>query len=65
MHTSLWMSSAPKSVRNSAPVGQTSRQPASTQCLQESLIISQRDWVLRSSLNCSMNFTCRQFVADR
>src|SRR3954466_7829560 len=32
----------PNSVRNSAPVGQTSRQPACVQCLQTSEDISQR-----------------------
>src|SRR4051812_28690350 len=32
----------PNSVRNSAPVGQTSRQPACVQCLQTSDDISQR-----------------------
>ena len=56
------------SVRMMAPVGQTSRQPARTQCLQTSDIISQREpfrnpsW-LRSSGNCSMNFTWRQLSA--
>src|SRR3954469_12989669 len=33
----------PNSVRNSAPVGQTSRQPACVQCLQTSEDISQRN----------------------
>jgi hypothetical protein len=32
----------PNSVRNSAPVGQTSRQAAEVQCLQTSELISQR-----------------------
>src|SRR5919112_2382262 len=32
----------PNSVRNSAPVGQTSRHPACVQCLQTSELISQR-----------------------
>src|SRR5919112_5317680 len=32
----------PNSVRNSAPVGQTSRQPACVQCLHTSELISQR-----------------------
>jgi hypothetical protein len=58
------MSTEPNCVRYSAPVGQTSRQPACSQCLQESLIISQRAPV-RSALSlfgpiCSMNFTWRQ-----
>ena len=72
-----------------APVGQACWQGAVTQCLQTSLIMSQRpcvgSWLgntSRESLlagtrstaapltappspgNCSMNFTCRQDVAD-
>src|SRR6476661_56916 len=45
-----------------APVGQTSRQGAFTQCLQTSDIISQAVSV-RSGLICSMNLTCRQLLA--
>jgi hypothetical protein len=39
---SCWTTTVPNSVRKSAPVGQTSRQPAWVQCLQTSEIISQR-----------------------
>ena len=60
LQTSAWMTTVSYSVRMMAPVGQTSRQPAWTQCLQTSLIISQRP-PARSSGNCSMNWTCRQF----
>ena len=61
----------PNSVRNSAPVGQTSRHAAWVQCLQTSDDISQRNssgrpvpgsWV-PSGLRCSMNATCRQVSA--
>ena len=66
----------PNSVRNRAPVGQTSRQPASEQCLQTSLDISQRITPASagppaawpgppSGASCSMNATCRQVEADR
>ena len=61
LQTSDWMTTVSNSVRMIAPVGQTSRQPAWTQCLQTSLIISQRP-SLRSSVNCSMNLTCRQWM---
>src|SRR5918995_7315148 len=60
LQTSDWMTTVSYSVRMMAPVGQTSRQPACTQCLQTSLISSQRP-PTRSSGNCSMNWTCRQF----
>src|SRR5215218_746443 len=39
---SCWTTTVPNSVRNSAPVGQASRQPACVQCLQTSDDISQR-----------------------
>src|SRR4051794_12032561 len=39
---SPWTTTVPNSVRNSAPVGQTSRQPACVQCLHTSELISQR-----------------------
>src|SRR5580698_6786950 len=42
LHTSSCTTTVPNSVRNSAPVGQTSRQAASVQCLHTSLDISQR-----------------------
>jgi hypothetical protein len=54
LQTSAWMTTVSYSVRMMAPVGQTSRQPAWTQCLQTSLIKSQRP-PTRSSGNCSMN----------
>src|SRR5829696_5387228 len=43
----------PNSVRNSAPVGHTSRQPACVQCLQTSLLISQRKSVRLSTPDTS------------
>src|SRR5919204_6947587 len=39
---SSWTTTVPNSVRKSDPVGQTSRQPASVQCLQTSELINQR-----------------------
>src|SRR3954465_7102891 len=42
LQMSPWTTTVPNSVRNSAPVGQTSRQPACVQCLQTSDDISQR-----------------------
>src|SRR5437764_5426811 len=52
----------PNSVRNSEPVGHTSRHAAWVQCLQTSEAISQR----RSpdGVDCSMNATCRQVLAS-
>ena len=67
----------PNSVRISAPVGQTSRQAASVQCLQTSLDISQRMLsaaaagvtagicTVAGGTGCSMNATCRQVEAPR
>ena len=43
LHTSSWTTTVPCSVRNSAPVGHTSRHPACVQCLQTSEDISQRN----------------------
>ena len=54
----------PNSVRNSAPVGHTSRQAASVQCLHTSLDISQRR-PSADGAGCSMNATCRQVDAPR
>ena len=54
----------PNSVRNSAPVGHTSRQADSVQCLHTSLDISQRT-PCAGSPGCSMNATCRQVDAPR
>src|SRR2546423_11291310 len=56
------------SVRNSAPVGQTSRQPACVQCLHTSEDINQRSPSSGSpeagaGTVCSMNATCRQVEA--
>ena len=42
LQVSDWITTVSNSVRMMAPVGQTSRQGALTQCLQTSLIISQR-----------------------
>src|SRR3954471_1586373 len=46
---SPWTTTVPNSVRNSAPVGQTSRQPACVQCLHTSDDISHRKSVRVSS----------------
>src|SRR5918996_4650111 len=52
----------PNSVRNSDPVGHTSRQAAWVQCLHTSDIMSQR----RSApWPCSTKATCRQVLAPR
>src|SRR5581483_4285890 len=58
----------PNSVRKSAPVGQTSRQPACVQCLHTSDSMSQRRPVVpspfaMSGFSCSMNATWRQVFA--
>src|SRR6266480_6232708 len=60
----------PNSVRNSDPVGHTSRQAACVQCLHTSEDISQRtspsDWGACGGYPpacCSMNATCRQVSA--
>src|SRR5439155_15485358 len=52
----------PNSVRNSDPVGHTSRQAADVQCLHTSDDISQRT---EPSRGCSMNATWRHVEADR
>src|SRR6201994_4941550 len=70
LHTSSCTTTVPNSVRNSAPVGQTSRQPASVQCLHTSLDISQRlspGGVVASPGRpiCSMKATCRHVEALR
>src|SRR3954469_13363044 len=53
----------PNSVRNSAPVGHTSRQAAWVQCLHTSDDMSQA--MPPSGFSCSMNATCRQVSAPR
>src|SRR4051794_18071346 len=55
----------PNSVRNSDPVGHTSRQAACVQCLQTLDIISQRMSSRPSArpTGCSMKATCRQELA--
>jgi hypothetical protein len=68
---SCWTTTLPNSARNKAPVGQASRQPACSQCLHTSLIISQLLWKGRmtvtrpvsGSLIFSIKATCRQVVA--
>src|SRR2546426_4914080 len=66
LQTSDWMTTVSNSVRVIAPVGQTSRQPAWTQCLHTSDIISQRPptrfGLLRSK--SSTNLTCLNVVPD-
>src|SRR5699024_6733055 len=42
LHTSSWTTTVPNSVRNNAPVGHTSKQPALVQCLHTSDDISHR-----------------------
>src|SRR4051812_18420369 len=77
LHTSSCTTTVPNSVRNSAPVGQTSRHAAWVQCLHTSEDISH--W--KSGVDCptdgmprsteptlagfSMNATCRQVSALR
>src|SRR5215813_1847526 len=58
----------PYSVRNSDPVGHTSRHAACVQCLQTSDDMSQRNAVVpspfvRSGFSCSMNATWRHVFA--
>src|ERR671935_1020239 len=63
---SSWTTTVPNSVRKSAPVGQTSRQAASVQCLQTSDDISQRKPSSSSTLSrlfCSMKATWRHVFA--
>src|SRR5258708_11008319 len=60
---SSWTTTVPNSVRISAPVGHTSRQAASVQCLHTLLAISHRTSSPPSTATgtlCSMNSTCRQ-----
>src|ERR1043165_5970136 len=58
---SSWITTVPNSVRNSAPVGHTSRHAACVQCLHTSDDISQRMAPFRS---CSTNATWRQVLAS-
>src|SRR3954452_12864529 len=75
---SSWTTTVPNSVRNSDPVGHTSRHAAWVQCLQTSLDINQRrplspmpsfgavdNGGSRSGLRCSMKATCRHVDAPR
>src|SRR5436190_9518893 len=60
LQTSSCTTTVPNSVRNSEPVGHTSRQAASVQCLHTSDDISQRTpW----SRFCSTKATCRHVLA--
>src|SRR3972149_4635742 len=63
MQTSCCTNTFPMSVRMMAFTGQAFKQPASLQCLQESLEKNHRA-PERFSLNCSMKRTCRQSVAE-
>src|SRR4051795_3134225 len=71
LQTSCCTTTVPNSVRKSAPVGQTSRHPASVQCLQTSELISQRRTSSLPSSStvfasaCSTNCTCRHVFAPR
>src|SRR6266545_4911564 len=64
LQTSACTTTVPNSVRNSAPVGQTSRQAACVQCLHTSELISQRTpsppgaWTAVGAC-CSMKATCK------
>src|SRR5215207_4957163 len=69
LQTSSCTTTVSNSVRNSAPVGQTSRHAAWVQCLQTSEDISQRSpppstsaWI---GFVCSMNATWRHVSAPR
>src|SRR3954451_20334191 len=55
---SSWTTTVPYSVRNSDPVGQTSRQAASVQCLQTSELISQRNPWSSSSVSTPCSTSC-------
>src|SRR3954453_22350730 len=75
LQMSSWTTTVPNSVRNSEPVGHTSRHAACVQCLHTSLDINQRrplsatpslptpvrSW--RIGLRCSMKATCRHVDA--
>src|SRR3569833_2615230 len=69
LQTSSCTTTVPNSLRNSAPVGHTSRQAACVQCLQTSEDISQRTplpWSpspVDGSVGCSTNATWRQVSA--
>src|SRR5947199_7291605 len=70
LQTSSCTTTVPNSVRNSAPVGHTSRHAACVQCLQTSEDISQRSAspspppsASSRGLRCSTNATCRQEFA--
>src|SRR4051812_26067562 len=66
LQTSSCTTTVPNSVRNSAPVGHTSRHAACVQCLHTSDDISQRTPVPSSAgTRCSTNATCRQVSAPR
>src|SRR4051812_34549208 len=64
---SSWTTTVSNSVRNSAPVGHTSRQAAEVQCLHTSDDINQRTpaspWPTPSIDGCSMKATWRQVLA--
>src|SRR5919204_4820598 len=64
---SSWTTTVPYSVRNSEPVGQTSKHAACVQCLQTSDDISQRSASSSpspcSGSFCSTKATCRQVFA--
>src|SRR3954447_3051778 len=64
LHTSSCTTTVPNSVRNSAPVGHTSRQGAVVQCLHTSEDMSQRmpsssAGFAGTARSCSMKATCR------
>src|SRR3954451_5488179 len=64
LHTSSCTTTVPNSVRNSAPVGQTSRHGAVVQCLHTSEDMSQRmpsssAGLASTGLDCSMSATWR------
>src|SRR5881227_451263 len=71
LQTSSCTTTVPNSVRNRAPVGQTSRHAACVQCLHTSDDISHRNASpspsrspsRRSGVFCSTNATCRQEFA--
>src|SRR5438876_5825222 len=79
LQTSFCTSTEPTSVRTIEPVGQASRQPASSQCLQTSERKIQRNGSSSSPLpneceptiwfpfcrSCSTNITCRHVDAPR
>ena len=61
---SSWTTTVPYSVRNSDPVGQTSRQAASLQCLQTSELINQRKPASSSWVSTPSSTSCWRWASS-